>query len=263
MTLPDRSQRQQTRSATLGLGADRRVPFGAELRGQRVSKAGKDLYHLNGYATMFDRSYPMWDMFGEYDEVVVGGAADRTLSREPDVAFLVNHGGVTMARTTNGTLELSANKTGLVSDAWVNPERTDVQILMSAVNDRLITEMSFAFMIPEGRGQWSEDFTRFEIHEFDINRGDVSGVNYGANPHTSIAARAREIMTHAEMLPPGMQRALATKLGSFVDRRTRQLAEDIEHDTAPLAAPLIPARPAIPAGQGRSLSVIETLLRED
>jgi hypothetical protein len=43
--------------------------------------------------------------------------------------------------------------------------------------------MSFRFMITAGR--WSDDFTTYTIQRFDIHRGDVSIVGYGANPHTA------------------------------------------------------------------------------
>jgi ATP-dependent protease ClpP protease subunit/phage head maturation protease len=259
--MPDRSERRQTRGVTLGPDVGRVQPFTAQVRGQLEKRQGQDKYHLHGYATMFDRAYPMWDSFGQYEEKVRSGAADLTLARNPDVSFLVNHGGVTMARTTNGSLELSANQIGLLTDAWVNPVRSDVQIIMSAIDDELVTEMSFAFMIPEGGGWWSEDFTTFEIRQFDLDRGDVSAVNYGANPYTSIAARAREIMTHIDLLTPGMQRAFRDKLGSPVERRTRQLSLDML-EAAVLAPEPTPARDKVPAKQGRSLAAIERRLHE-
>lgn len=264
VSMPDQSQRTQTRAATLGLGGDRRLPFGAELRGNLETRNGKELFHVHGYATVFDRPYPMWDTFGEYDEVVTRGAADRTLSAQPDVAFLMNHGGVTMARTTNNTLVLSANTTGLVQDAWLNPDRSDVQILRSAIDDGLITEMSFAFMIPDGGGHWSQDFSTFEIRQFDINRGDVSAVNYGASPWTSIAARAREVLVHAADLPEGMQRAFTAALsGTAFTRRVRQHVREAEPTitapTGPLGADVKPTREKVPARQGRSIAAVEAL----
>lgn len=263
IAMPDRSVRQQTRSAALGVGAERRIDFPGQVRGKLETRQGRELYHLSGYATMFDRPYQMWDSFGEYEEVTLSGSADLTLARDPDVAFLVNHLGVTMARTTNGTLELSANRVGLVQDAWINPNRPDVQILMSAIDDKLVTEMSFAFMIPDGGAQWSSDFSRFEIRQFDLERGDVSAVNYGANPYTSISARAREVMMHVADLPIGMQRALADRLGGRADRWQRALETDIQA-TATLAAPptTAPAREPVPDNQGRALDAVERLLKD-
>lgn len=263
VTLPDLSTRAQTRGHAIGLGDQRSMGFPSTLRATLDTTKGKDLYHVHGYASVYGKAYPMWDTFGEYEEVVIPGAFSRTLAADPDVAFLVNHGGVTMARTTNGTLSLAHDALGLVTDAWLNPGRTDVADLISAIEDQLITEMSFAFMIPEGGAMWSEDFTRFEIRQADIHRGDVSAVNYGASPWTSIAARAREVLTHAGDVPEGLKRALAHKLGTPINRRMRQdEARDLSSvETRMLAEEPTQPREAIPAPSGRSLSVIEEMLK--
>lgn len=267
VTMPDLSTRAQTRTGAVGLGDRRQSGFPTQLRTALDTTKGKDLYHVHGYASVFAKPYPMWDTFGEYEEVIVRGAFDRTLMSDPDVAFLVNHGGVTMARTTNGTLTLSSDAVGLVQDAWLNPGRTDVADLISAIEDQMITEMSFAFMIPEGAGQWSQDFGVYEIRACDIHRGDVSAVNYGASPWTSIATRAREVLMHAGDIPEGMQRALAAKLGTPVNRRVRQESVTTVDsglafvESRLLATEPTPAREAIPDGTGRTLSLIEEMLK--
>ena len=61
-----------------------------------------------------------------------------------------------MARTTNGSLELAMVSEGLGMDAWVNPKRTDVKDLVTAIDDGHIDQMSFAPMLEEG--WWSDDF---------------------------------------------------------------------------------------------------------
>src|SRR5712664_1930373 len=87
-------------------GKGRTRAFPGEIRAKLVTKDGKQFYHLEGYATVFDQPYEMWDMFGPYNEVVDPGCLDASLDANPDVAFLVNHKGVTMARTTNDSLTL-------------------------------------------------------------------------------------------------------------------------------------------------------------
>jgi hypothetical protein len=82
-------------------------------------------------------------------------------------------------------------------------------------------------------GWWSEDFTTFKITKLDIHRGDVSAVNYGANPYTSIAARSREILADLEQLPEGAKRAALARLTP---------------DVAPVKAP----EPEEARGTGRS-----------
>jgi HK97 family phage prohead protease len=182
--------------------------------------------HLSGIASVTGITYEMWDMFGPFDESVRKTAFDNTLAAEPDVAFLVNHKGLTMARTIampgkQPTLLLGMRSgtkpedNGLGMDSYVNPRRTDVTDLVTAVDDGQITEMSFAFMIVEG--YWSEDFMSFEIAEVDIDRGDVSAVNYGANPYTSIEGRQQEILDEVRMLPAGAAEAAFRELAARAD----------------------------------------------
>ena len=205
---------QQFRLVAPGIGQARRVPtrYGTNLRAETVKKDGRDLVHTEGFFTRYEMTYPMWDQFGEYEEVVAPGAGKQTLASNPDVAFLVNHTGVTMARTTNGTLLLEERAEGGWHDAYLNPKRNDVHDLVVALDDGSVDQMSFAFMIPEGGGWWSEDFTLFEIRAFDINRGDVSAVNYGASPYTDISARTAEVLNDLKHLPMGALREAEHRL---------------------------------------------------
>lgn len=209
-------------------GSGRSHAFGAQVRATTVIWKDQERVLLEGYASVVEKKYRMWDMFGEYDEVVSQGAFDETLSKNPDVAYLVNHRGVTMARTTNGSLELKADGKGLNTSAYVNPKRTDVRDLITAIEDRDVTEMSFAFRIDDG--EWSEDYTEFRINKVDLDRGDVSAVNYGASPHTSVAARQAEVMSDLEKLPEGAKREALAFL-------QRQLPETTDYTVVPAASP--------------------------
>jgi HK97 family phage prohead protease len=205
-------QRQPT---LVPAGAARSVGFPSAFQIRKVERNGKQMYHLHGTATAYEQLYEMWDAFGPYKEGVRQRAGAVSLAKPPDVAFLVNHKGITMARTTNNTLELAEVDTGLDYDAWVNADRQDVRDLASAVDDGLINESSFAFMIT--RGSWNDDYSEYWIEEYDIDRGDVSAVNYGANPYTSVAARTREILADLDQLPLGAQRAALERLSHRPD----------------------------------------------
>jgi HK97 family phage prohead protease len=203
-------------AATLALGtAERRLPFQSQMRSEQVERDGKIFYRVEGYASVYDTPYAMCDDFGPYDEIVVAGAGDATLAAKPHVVFLANHGGLALASTKNGTLELSNDRNGLQDIAWLNPERQDAKDLVLAIQDETIEEQSFAFYITDG--VWNMDFTQFRIQAYDINRGDVSAVNYGANPHTSIAARQREIFAELRRMGPAQARAAALVLGGVAD----------------------------------------------
>lgn len=203
------------RREVAGVGAARQVGMPTEIRAAQEVRNGKTMIHTSGYFTRYGREYPMWDEFGEYGEVILTGAGRVTLSSLPDVAFLVNHKGVTMARTRSGTLELREDTTGGFHDAWLNPERQDVKDLVIAINDGDITEMSFAFMIPELAGEWNDDFTVFAISAYVMDRGDVSAVNYGANPYTDISARSGEVLRDLVHLPEGARAEAIERLGGY------------------------------------------------
>lgn len=212
-------------------GQARMAAFPSKMRANLITKDGRQFFEVEGYATVFNRGYPMWDQFGPYQEVADAHMLDRSLAMNPDVAFLLNHKGMTMARTKNGTLQLSKDDHGLKTYALLNAERSDVQDMARAINDGLIDEMSFAFMIDDG--QWNDDFSEFRLMSVDINRGDVSAVNYGANPWTSIGARAQDFMRMANEIPAGMAREAITLLAKREDVRALEDPEDDETRAMP------------------------------
>lgn len=204
--LASRHRQEQPR----GVAAARSLAFDAKMAATPERRGDKDFYKLVGHASVVNVKYEMWDEFGPYWEEVGDEAWSETLASDPDVVYLANHRGLSMARTTNGTLTITMDDVGPYTEAWLNPTRRDVQDLVSAVDDKLVTEMSFAFMLEDGK--WSEDFTTFRITKLDINRGDVSAVNYGANPYTDVTARQRELMADLDRLPVGAARAAVARL---------------------------------------------------
>ena len=159
----------------------------------RASKAGTPT--VGGMASVTETPYEMWDMFGPYTEVVALGAFDKTLAADPMVEFTLNHGaggGLPMAHTRNQTLTLAAvtdgDETGLRYDAIVDGSRYDVSDALKAMERGDLAESSFKFRIVQG--MWSPDWSQYRIDEIDIDRGDVSAVNFGANPHATSGIRA-------------------------------------------------------------------------
>lgn len=181
-----------------GVVARRTAPMACEMRSAEVTKDGKKYLRLTGAASTYEQHYEMWDWAGPYQEIVSEGAGALSLQRGPDVVFLLNHTGIPFARTISGTLDLSEPGGKLLSEAYLNPKRQDVQDLVQSVEDGSSTEMSFAFRIKDGR--WSPDYTEYRISEYDIDRGDTSVVTYGANPTTSIEARAAQFELRNEMM---------------------------------------------------------------
>lgn len=207
------------------------LKFTSEMRAERVERDGRSWYLIEGYASMYERGYDMWDMFGPYKEIVSAGGGAKTLAATPDVVYRFNHTGTPMARTTNGRLELWEDSTGLGDRAWVNPHRDDVKELVHAIGDRDVTEQSFMFRIMDGI--WSSDYTEFRINEFDLDRGDVGPVTYGANPHTAVALRSGEILAAIPRLP-----ALAAREAYTLLSQREDLAPRPAQDAAPVGRSL-------------------------
>lgn len=171
-----------SRATLQGVVENRSRPFeGVELREAADGTGGNSLT-FRGYASVVDAAYEMQDFLGDYTEVIRAGAFARTLAAGADVPFKVNHDGITLARTKSGTMRLAEDSTGLHVEADLDPASPAVQTLRSAMERGDLDEMSFAFRVV--RQDWSPDWTQRDITEVDLNKGDVSVVNYGANPHT-------------------------------------------------------------------------------
>ncbi|MFF1597685.1 HK97 family phage prohead protease [Streptomyces mirabilis] len=168
-----------SRSDRRNVRENRSRPFeGMELREQ-----ANGTLRFTGYASVTETPYEMNDWLGDYTEVVRSGAFAKTLSEGADVPFKLNHDGMTLARTKSGTMRLSEDSTGLHVEADLDPGNGQVRDIRSAMERGDLDEMSFAFRVT--RQEWSPDYTQRDITEVNMSKGDVSIVNYGANPHTA------------------------------------------------------------------------------
>lgn len=190
----------------------------------RDSEDGSGGLHFTGFASVYNRGYEMWDFFGPYTEQVSSGAGAASLATEGlDVPLVLQHESLRrIARTTNGTLTLEETTVddveGLLVDAPnLDAKDQDVAYIAPKLRSGLVDEMSFRFRITSG--EWSPDWMEYHIKEYDIHRGDVSIVGYGANPHTQGAglrsqnAPALHDMTEANL------RALERDLKAELHRR--------------------------------------------
>lgn len=179
---------QRRCAATPGEALERMVAK-ARIELREPTEAGTVEY--DGYASVYERGYEMWDWYGPYTEIVTAGAGAQSLARpDLDVPLVLQHAQLRrLARTTNGSLLLSEDETGLRSLApALDLADHDVAYIVPKLRAELIDEMSFAFRIVEG--VWSPDYTEYRINRYDIHRGDVAIVGFGANPFTSGGLRA-------------------------------------------------------------------------
>ena len=139
---------------------------------------------LSGYGAVFNESsVPL-----PFKETIAPGAFRKTLSETPDVRLLVNHEGLPLARTKNGTLTLSEDAKGLHFEAILadTQEARDIHALVTRGD---VDQMSFAFRVI--RQSWSEDRSIRTLTEVSLADGDVSVVTYPAYPTTTVEARAK------------------------------------------------------------------------
>ncbi|MFE2300834.1 HK97 family phage prohead protease [Streptomyces sp. NPDC059445] len=187
-----RADRPSQRRCAEHAGA--RATVRATLSGVQVRETGNaGTLEFVGRASVYEQAYEMWDMFGPYTEIVTGGAGSDSLARaDLDVPLVLGHDQLRrMARTTTGTLFLTESADGLdVRAPALDPADYDVAYIAPKLRAGLVDEMSFAFRIESG--QWSPDYTEYRINRYDIHRGDVAIVGYGANPYTGASMRQHE-----------------------------------------------------------------------
>lgn len=144
---------------------------------------------LTGYASIFGNAYRVagGPPYG-WDESVARSAFDKTLAEKPDLHLLINHEGMPLARTKSGTLKLSTDSRGLLVEANLDQRDPDVQRLVTKMARGDMDEMSFAFRVKDDK--WNDDETQRTLTEVSLHKGDVSVVNWGANPATSAKVRS-------------------------------------------------------------------------
>lgn len=197
----------------------------------RASSDGKSLT-FDGYASVTENSYSVFGgaPYG-WDETISRGAFKKTLQERADVAFLINHEGMTLARTKSGTLQLSEDETGLRAVANLDPTSNTVNDLRSAIERGDIDEMSFGFRVT--KDEWTDEEGRpsnrnvgvnRRILEINLSKGDVSAVNYGANPATSGGFRGIDValaeLRAGRPLDENQRILVRTLAGTLEDRST-------------------------------------------
>lgn len=172
---------------------------------------------LTGYASTFEP----YEMYGGpsngmgWIERIHPDAYERTLKESPDLHLLINHEGMPLARTKSGTLDLSVDERGLKVVARLDRSDPDVQRLEPKMRRGDMDEMSFAFRVKSQEWKSTPEFgddpqALRTITELSLHKGDVSVVNFGANP-----------TTHAELksIPDALRVLAECDPGELVEAR--------------------------------------------
>jgi HK97 family phage prohead protease len=228
------------RSLCLGFEADNaRRDLTAPFELRKDAQANTAVFR--GYASTTEQAY---DIYGGgpygWTETVARGAFKKTLAENADVAFLINHEGIALARTKSGTMTLREDQTGLAVTANLDLDMPEVFSLYKASKRGDVDEMSFAFRVT--RDEWTDrdgepatpmDGVNRRITEVSLHKGDVSAVNYGANDTTSGGFRSfdramAEVRAGREVSDPRQReaiRSLAAAIGEAPVVPNEQLAQ--------------------------------------
>lgn len=173
---------------------------------------------VEGYAATYNNETVIAGMFRE---VIRPGAFRNAIARGDDVTLNINHNdNFLLARTKSGTLTLTEDEKGLLIRSELDPSDPDVARLVPKMKRGDLSEMSFAFSIPEGGQEWTEGADGLDVREIrDVMLHDVSVVATPAYGGTSIALRSRdEAKEEAEKIKTEQER----KADRYFERKAEQ-----------------------------------------
>jgi len=146
-----------------------------------------------GYGSVFNT---LSNELGGFREIIAEGAFEGRLN--DDVRFLINHEGLPLARTTNGTLRLSTDERGLKYEAKV--ANTSIgRDLVELMRNGTINQSSFAFVVEDDSWEVRDGMNVRTINK--VSRlYDVSAVTYPAyeSASASVALRSMEAWKQQE-----------------------------------------------------------------
>ena len=174
-----------------------------------------------GYASVYDSES---NDLGGFREYIAKGAFEGRLN--DDVRFLINHDGLPLARTTNGTLTLSTDERGLKYEAKIS-DTSIGRDLLTLMKDGTINQSSFAFIVEDDSWEFKDGVNIRTINK--IGRlYDVSAVTYPAYEEASVGLRSMEKWQEAlkeEQLKANLEKEKEERAKEEKDLTKRSLAE--------------------------------------
>lgn len=157
----------------------------------RESGSGPEYRTVTGYAAVWGS---MSEDLGGFRERIQRGAFAQALNDADDIRFVIGHDMDTvMARTSNGSLELTEDDTGLRVWARIALDDPDAQRLDAKLRSGALSQMSFAFTMPgDGSGEkwdYSAGVPLRTIERVGMLY-EVSAVGSPAYTATALSARA-------------------------------------------------------------------------
>lgn len=159
----------------------------------RTADTDEDSYKVEGYATVFNEQYNLYD-WGDY---IVNEQIDSRAFEDCDMSDVImqyDHAGRVYARVSNKTLSLEIDKKGLKVTADLGGTE-EGRKLYEEIKGGYTTKMSFGFSVGEDKREVTNDY---EKNITTVLRTitkikklyDVSAVSLPANDATEISARS-------------------------------------------------------------------------
>ena len=152
-----------------------------------------------GYASTFD-TYELFEDpdFGPIYERISPQAFDN--ADMSDVVFLRDHTGRVLARTKNGSIKLSTDEHGLLTETNLGLTSASKEMLED-IRVGNYSQMSFSFVVDDYH--WERNDPDAMINNVRVvdrikKLYDISAVAFPANPYTDIGLSARDLF-HGEM----------------------------------------------------------------
>jgi len=156
---------------------------------------------VEGYATVFDQPYELYRWAYDGTIYIVNEQVDSKAFEGCDMSDVImqyNHEGRVFARTSNGTLEVAPDGTGLHIRAQLGGTALGCQVY-EEIDGGYTTKMSFGFTVgADKRDRTEEQDAETGVTTITVLRTitrisklyDVSAVSLPANDATSISARS-------------------------------------------------------------------------
>lgn len=190
-----------------------------------LGDAGLGIETRDGEPTKLRGISPPWDSLsvdlGGFREKFAPTAFDKIIGRHKndprgvaDVVGLFNHDdNQVLARTTNGTLQLSKEASGLAYEMTL-PDTQLARDVAVLVKNRTLYGSSFAFTVSEKGEQWIQDERGQPVRIIHEASGlfDVSVVTRAAYPSSSVGVRSLEAWKEARAVEAAAETGLTISL---------------------------------------------------
>lgn len=175
--------------------------FAMETTGNFKTREDGDDRIIEGYFSVFDSEYKVWD---DWTEIVRHGAFADTI-RKDDIRALANHDTtLVLGRNKAGTLELMEDDHGLFGRIKVNPNDQDAMNLYARVQRGDVTQCSFGFDVLDNDTEVKDGVNYTYLTR--VKLWEVSVCTFPA--YTSTAVQARNAAAYEERRKDAQKRQL-------------------------------------------------------